>query len=348
MLDDRIPEEADEEYQQIIALLRQGLSEPQVEPASDQSQILARVREQLMRADDASSEIEEIQVQRQVQTRSQPVVNLPWHRSQITRTLRDLAAVLLVGVLVGAALLMFRSAAHSGATRPPIAATGPSASLSVGGMQASIHVVTPGSYFLGELVTIDVSVTNQTSRPVTLTGSNKPDLFCSSSALRVTISGEGLPTYTLPDIAVSCLQPLYTTTLAPGQTLNLHWLVPVTKSGDVTISMSRMSTSSEAPSVGGHWPSVTIHVSPQIPSYREISLRSQGTQVIVHAPPAAQEHLIYLESISCDQYGSGTRLNWSSLPTPVLSQPACPTPHKHWDYIVSAPGYAIVGGNRES
>jgi len=348
MLNDWIPEEGDEEYQQMITLLCRDLREPVVAPSLEQSQILARVRERLMRGDALASDMVENPVQRQVQSRSQPVRNSPLQRSRLARSLRELAAVLLLGMLVGAALLMFRSADHPGATRTPTAATGPSASSQVHGMQASIHVVTPGPYFLSELVSVDVSLANATGQPLTLQGSSKPDLFCSSSALGATVSGGSSPTYTLPELTVSCLQPLYITTLPRGQTLTLHLLLPVTRSGDVTISMSPLRNPSQAAPAGSHWPSVTIHVSLQVPSNRELSLESQGTQVIVHAPPAALPNLIYLESITCDQYGRGTRLDWSSLSAPVLSQPACPTPHKHWDYVVSAPGYAIVGGTRDS
>src|SRR5215469_4467163 len=121
MLNDWIPEEGDEEYQQIITLLRRDLREPVVAPSLEQSQILARVRERLMRGDALASDMVENPVQRQVQTRSQPVRNLPLQRSRFARSLRELAAVLLLGMLVGAALLMFRSADHPGATRTPTA-----------------------------------------------------------------------------------------------------------------------------------------------------------------------------------------------------------------------------------
>jgi hypothetical protein len=139
------------------------------------------------------------------------------------------------------------------------------------------------------------------------------------------------------------------TTVAPGQTLTLHYFLPVTRSGEVTITMGGMRDSRQASPLDGHWPSVSIDVGPQVPASRALSLQSQGAQVIVQGPLEAQAHLLYWESITCDKHvGGGSRLDWSPLPTFVLTQPACPTAHRHWAYIVSAPGYATVAGTRDS
>lgn len=102
--------------------------------------------------------------------------------------------------------------------------------------------------------------------------------------------------------------------------------------------------------LAGRWPSLHIYVKPQIPVNRAISLHEQGTQVIVQAPAAARTHLLYRETISCDGYPGMDEgiADWSSLSTTHLSQPACPTAHKHWVYIVSAPGYAIAAGKQDS
>jgi len=210
-------------------------------------------------------------------------------------------------------------------------------------------VVTPGPYFLRELVVVEVSLTNRTDRPVMLAGGKKPDIICSSSALSAQITAGSDPTYTLPTLPIACAQPMFMTTVAPGQTLTLDFFLPVTRSGVVTITMGGMPGIPNVSPLDGHWPSVSLRVDSRVPSNRVISLRSQGAQVNVHAPLAAQAQLLYLESITCDGYGGGgSRLNWSPLPTAVLSQPACPTAHKHWEYLVSAPGYAIVTGTRDS
>lgn len=351
MDDDTIPEEREEYNTQLIALLRRGLREPTAATSVEQSQIIARVQERLMRGDEAlATQAKEASARpRLFLAGSSPIPSMPTRRRRLTRIAWDLAAILVVGVLVGATLFMFRSTIRPTGVQPPTVSTGPTAVSQVDGLRASIHVVTPGPYFLSELVAVDVSLTNQTGRSVELDGSNRPDIGCYSSALSVQISAGSAPTFEMPKLSIPCAQPLFMTTLAPGETLTLHYFLPVTRSREVTIAMGGMRDSRRASPLDGHWPSVSIDVDPQVPANRAISLRSQGAQVIVQAPPEAQAHLLYWESISCDKYeGGGSRLNWSPLPTFVLSQPACPTAHRHWAYIVSAPGYATVGGTRDS
>ncbi len=350
MSDDRIPEERHEHYTQLIALLRRGLREPAVTSSLEQSRIIGRVQERLMRGDDSSPQVEALPAhQRPFQTRFLPILGVHFRRGHVARGARDLVAVLMVGILVGAILLTFRFVVQPSGGRPPTASTGPTAVSQVGGLRASIHVVTPGPYFLRELASVDVSLTNQTGQPFELAGGSKPDIACYSSALSTQITAGSAPTYALPQLAIGCAQPLFRTTVAPGQTLTLHYFLPVTRSGEVTITMGGMRGLPRVSPFDGHWPSVSVHVDPRVPSNRALSLRSQGAQIIVQAPTAARAHLLYLESISCDGYmGGGSRLDWSPLPTAVLSQPACPTGHKHWGYIVSAPGYAIASGTRDS
>ena len=348
MFDDMIPEEREERYKQLITLLRRGLREPVAISSPEQSQIIARVRERLTQADDLASRPEEMPVQQPGQTGFRPRARTSSQRGQMLRFMNGLAAVLVVGMLVGASLLLFRSSLHQNAARLPTDATGPTARTQANGMEASLHLVTTGPYFLSELLSVDVSLTNHTRMTVELLGRNKADSVCFSSALNAQITGGGAPTYTLPRLAVACLQPLYVTWLAPGQTLTIHYYLPVTKSGEVTITMGPMRVPHLASPLDGHWPSLRIHVDAQVPSNRLLSLHAQGAQVMIQAPPAARAHLLYRESITCDQYGDGSHADWTPLATTVLSQPVCPTAHKHWVYIVSAPGYAIVAGNRSS
>ena len=349
MFDDMIPEEREEQHKQLIALLRRGLREPVVISPPEQSQIIARVRERLTQADDLSPRLEEMPVQQPGQTRSRPKVRISSRRGRLPRFVNGLVAVLVVGMLAGASLLLFRPSLHQHAARPPVGSTGPTARTQVNGLQASIHLVTQGPYFLSELVSVDVSLTNHTHKTVELLGGNKPDDACFSSALSAQITGGSTPSYTLPRFDVACAQSLHVTLLAPGQTLTIHYYLPVTKSREVTITMGPMRAPPRVASpLDGHWPSLRIRVDAQVPSDRMLSLHAQGAQVIIQAPPAARAHLLYRESITCDQYVDGIHADWTPLATTVLSQPACPTPHKHWVYIVSAPGYAIVAGKRDS
>jgi len=349
MFDHMIPEEREERYKQLIALLRRGLREPVVISSPEQSQIIARVRERLTQVDDLSPRLEEMPVQQPGQTRSRPKMRISSRRGRLPRFANGLVAVLVAGILAGASLLLFRPSLHQHAAQPPTNSTGPTARAQVNGMEALLHLVTRGPYFLSELLSVDVSLTNHTHMTVELVGTNKADSLCFSSALSAQITGGSTPSYTLPGIVVACAQPLYVTWLAPGQTLTIHYYLPVTKSGEVTITMGPMRGPPRLASpLDGYWPSLRIHVDPQVPSNRMLSLHAQGTQVMIQAPPAARAHLLYRESITCDRYGDGSHADWTPLATTVLSQPACPTAHKHWEYIVSAPGYAIVTGKRDS
>jgi len=348
MFDDMIPEEREEQYKQLITLLRRGLREPAAISSPEQSEIIARVRKRLTQAEDLASRPEAMPVQQPGQTGSRPRARTSSQRGRMLRFVNGLAAVLVVSMLVGAALLLFRSSLHQRAARPPTDSTGPTVHTQANGMEASLHLVTTGPYFLSELLSADVSLTNHTRMTVELLGRNKADSVCFSSALNAQVTGGGAPTYTLPRLAVECAQPLYITGLAPGHTLTMHYYLPVTKSGEVTITMGPMRVPHLASPLDGHWPSLRIRVDAQVPSKRMLLLHAQGTQVMIQAPAAARTHLLYRESITCDQYGDGSHADWTPLATTVLSQPVCPTAHKHWVYIVSAPGYAIVAGKRDS
>jgi len=349
MFHDTIPEEREEQHKRLIVLLRRGLRDPAALSATEQFQIVERVRERLTQGNDHSSRLEKIPAQQSGQIGAGSMVRKSSRRGYLPRFVNGLVAVLVVGVIIGAALLLFRPSIHQNAAPPPPTdSTGPTARVQVNGLQATIHLVTPGSYFLSELVSVDVSLTNHTHVPFSLDGSSRPDISCFSSALSVQITGGSAPFYTLPILAIGCLQPLYLTTLVPGQTLTMHYYLPVTKSGEVTIVMGGMIGPYPVRPLDGHWPFLRVHVDTQVPANRALSLHNQGAQVIIQAPPAARNHLLYRETITCDQYIGGGPTDWSPLSTMTLSQPACPTAHKHWQYIVSAPGYSIVSGSRDS
>jgi hypothetical protein len=352
MLDDMIPEEGEEQYKKLIPLLRRGFRDPVTISSPESSQIIAQVRERLMQADYHSSENEKISVQQPGQiTTSGPLTSVrTQQKARIPRFINVLAAVLVVGLLIGTSLLLFRPHPHSPAATPIIASTGPTAHAQVNGLEASIHLVTPGPYFLSELLLVDLSLTNRKQTLLTLNGRNQPDNFCSSSVITALITGKDAPSYSFPSLDFVCNQPAFITELMSGHTLTLRQYLPVTKNGEVMITMGTTRYQPPDP-LNGHGPSLHIHVAPRVPSGRMISLHAQGAQgaqVMVQAPQAALAHLLYMQSITCDNYGGLGLFSWTSLTTTILSQPACPTAHKQWTYIVSAPGYPIVSGSQSS
>ena len=349
MENDLIPEEREEANQPLIALLHHGLREQESISSAEQAQIIARAQERLARAGSfASRSVADAAVQRPVQTGSRPIPRAPTRQRSLARFARDVAAVLLAGLLVGATLLVFHSATPRNIGQPSVATPGPTAQAQVNGLRATLHVLTPGPYFLGELVATDVTLTNQTEHTVQLDGSSKPDSVCSSSALSVQINSGSEPGFALPRLEIGCLSIRYMINLEPGRTLAMRYYLPVTKSGAVTIAMGGMPGPRQANPLDGHWPSVSIQVAPQAPADRILTLRNEGAQVTVQGPAAALAHLLYMESIACDKYGAGGPLIWTPLPASTLAQPACPAPHKHWIYMISAAGYAIAWGTHDS
>ncbi len=349
MENDLIPEEREEANQPLIALLRHSLRERESISSTEQAQIVARAQERLTRAGAfASRSVAGETFQRPAQIGSRPIPRAPTRLRGQARFARDMAAVLLAGLLVGATLLIFHAAAPRNTGQPSTATSGPTAQSQINGLSATLHVLTPGPYFLGELVATDVTLTNQTEHTVQLGGASRPDSVCSSSALSVQITSGSEPSFALPRLEIGCLSILYGTHLEPGRTLTMRYYLPVTKSGTVTIAMGGMPGPHQANPLDGHWPSVSIQVAPQAPADRIFTLRNEGAQVTVQGPTAALAHLLYMESMACDHYGAGGPLIWTPLPASTLAQPACPTPHKHWIYLIGAPGYALAWGTHDS
>src|SRR6266849_8913321 len=119
MFDDMIPEEREEQYKQLITLLRRGLREPVAISSPEQTQIIARVRERLTQADDLASRPEAMPVQQPGQTGSRPRARTSSQRARMLRFVNGLAAVLVFGLLVCASLLLFRSSLHKNGARLP-------------------------------------------------------------------------------------------------------------------------------------------------------------------------------------------------------------------------------------
>lgn len=344
MADDLLPEERED--QEMMTLLRRGLGGSV--PISDfrQPEMIADVRERLLRTDKLSSQV--LPVPGQITARR--IVSLPSRTRRRTRLLSGLVAVLVVGILGVTAFTLLRIPLHQNITSPLSAPTlpGPSATTQVNNLKASIHIVTPGPYFLSELLAVDVSLTNHTQASLTLDGSAKPHSpSCNQDALVAQMSGGSLPFYHLPSLPGSvCLDIGYMTRVTSNQTLTMRHYLPLTKSGTITITMRGQVSFPDI--LNEHGPSVQIHVAPQVPASRKLAVHEQGAQVSVQVPQAAHVQLFYQYSIYCDNYaGDGSDI-WSPLPGATLSQPNCPTPHPHWNYIVSAPGYSIVSGSQSS
>jgi hypothetical protein len=231
-----------------------------------------------------------------------------------------------------------------------------------------IMQVTPGPYFLGELLVANLILTNDSLTSATLQGSVQGTLVGScGGAINLEATGGTAPHYRLPaDTLVIPRCYLGTATLIPGATITLHEFVPLASSGKVTLrpesEVLPIAASPNGEQSGnwiprtpiGHWPSLTISVAPTIPVDRRISLSAEGTEVQISAPLAARSHLYYTDTIACisdSGEGYGSFIFWKSISTTTVQEPECnpPTdPNVRWSYAVSAPGYAIASGQMGS
>jgi hypothetical protein len=110
----------------------------------------------------------------------------------------------------------------------------------------------------------------------------------------------------------------------------------------------RITTNGKSP-LDGHWPTINVHVSPQVPANRKLFLLQAGKQVQILPP--ARAHLYDIFSVSCDAFQEGTvetgNFAWEHLSSALLKEPDCGdygNQNIHWYYAVDAPGYAIVAG----
>jgi hypothetical protein len=263
------------------------------------------------------------------------------------------ASVLVVALLVIASLLLFRHYSTAIVSNIP---TGNHAGFpvgtpvvshtNVGGLETTFSI-TPGPYFLSELLAVDITLTNHSQKDIMLGGST--GINTCNGAFSVAITRGEEPHYDLPgnNFMMSC--PPGMTALDLKKSLTVHGYIPLTKSGAVAVTtevrvaiatrdQNGVTNISGNSSLDGR---VAITVSPQIPSDRLISLQTQGNDVIVNAPAAVRPHLVYFYTVSC-AHGSGTNDGWDPLKSTTLHEPYCDDFLRHWIYAVSAPGYAIA------
>ncbi len=277
----------------------------------------------------------------------------PYHRRRRWNTF---ASVLVISLLVITSLLLFRhystAIVSSIPTGKPIGmpiSTPILADTEVNGLKTTLSI-TPGPYFLSELLSVDITLTNHSQHNIMLGGA--PAINTCNGAFNVTITGGQEPHYDLPgnNFMMSC--PPGMSRLDIKKSLSTHGYIPLTRSGAVTMTIeARVFTITQnqngtvnaqgSSPLDEHWPTIAIPVAPQIPSDRLLSLQAQGNNVIVNAPDIIRPHLVYFYTVNCS-HGSGTNDGWDPLKVAILQEPYCDDPIRHWIYAVSTPGYAIA------
>ena len=285
-----------------------------------------------------------------------------------------LAAVLVVVALIGSALLLFGpwspSRQNHVGSGPPIGPVGAPVKIlerTYDGFERSFKI-TPGPYFLGELLEVDLSITNHTHTDYWLTPEGFP-----CSLLRVMIFGGGSPRATdvqrswngLPKLLEcnwpwSASQSPMVAQLAANQTTTIKQYVQLTSSGHITLvamdNLRRTTNQSGRNSTPdtGTMISLPLFVSPLVPPDRQLSVKDQKTLVVISGPPAVSGQLIGEWETVCTQSGRGVVGPGSiSGVTTVATPSTCILrvtilkvfdTRLWWAYVVGAPGYALVSG----
>ncbi|HEY7419053.1 MAG TPA: hypothetical protein VH593_27980 [Ktedonobacteraceae bacterium] len=358
-LDDFLPDET--HHPELITSLRQTHRHPEPITASEREEIIARARKRL------SSRISGTAAQDEAASRplagvtdsSLPPASIPVRmarRARRIRVLNTIAAILMVGVIIGASLVLFNRHEASSLSAP-LNSQGKDVTVtsSAGGFEMTMRL-TGGPYFLSEMLAVDISLTNHTDKAVHV-GYPFEGYTCgysSSADTGVQIVGGSKPQYTLPlSTDHSCPPPLQGhAVLNPGQTLSVARYLPLTLSGQMTLIEKTQFYQSggannfpepTASPLDNHWPSLHITVSPSIPVNRTLSLQRTNTQVTVLAPSGKQ--LVYMYTISCPSVGGGN-FTWEPISTTTIKpyDDYCRRVQVDWTFAFAVPGYAILTG----
>jgi hypothetical protein len=368
MIDDLLPEEQEGQQQELLALLQHSYRKPAALTAEEQQQAIARVRGRFLAT---SLQTEEDGVLQQAgiadSTPLKPVVT-PRHRRRIVNLLNGLAAVLVVGAIIVTSLALFTHHAASPGGMPapkptwtviysdlPVVATS-----SANGLDMTL-AMTPGPYFLSELLAVGISLTNHSSKTY-LVGIPFVKSSCGYET-GLSLNGGEKPYFTiLIPIDHSCPEDSRAVTLQPGKTLSALEYFPLMVSGHVALQAYAEffdnSDNSQPPFPRPAsnppfktWPTARFDVSAKIPDGRALSFKRQGIHVTVSLPSQAQFPLIYLYGVSCDDFNNdggstGTgNYGWYPIAGNQVTQPACPGKNVQWSFALGLPGYAIVVGD---
>lgn len=350
--DDLLPEEQEERHRELITLLRQAIHQSLTSIANAQEQAIQRVGEKLIQMENKATPSEEKLAGRrymeELRLQEHEFVERSRRRKQqVIHPINTLVALLVVSMLVGGAIVLFTNLSQSRTAGPvgrPVIAHA-----EIDGLEMSMSV-TPGPYFLSELISADMSITNHTNTTFML-GGVQETTPC-GPALSLSQTGGESPHYTIPlhgDFAIFCPHIPYATPFKPGQTITIQQYAPLTSSGHATLTATARWAKTESTNfsipLDEHELSLPIQVASYIPLDRLIQLHPKGSQVLIDAPSSV--HLVYGFIETCDGNSTGS-IVWEPISTHVLSTPGnltgCPTNDMRWQYAVSAAGYAIAAG----
>lgn len=370
--DDLLPEEHDAQHHYIVRALSHSYVPSLPLSADEQADSVARVRERLLANQPAPSPGEE-QGEQQAgiadSTPLHPVAPAGFKpRRRFISFINGLAAVLVIGALLGASVLLFTRHSLPGVATPALP-TGNNqgltiiASSTVDGLTMTL-AITPGPYFLSEMLEVKVTLVNNSTKN-TYPGSPFSGSRACGYYPGVEINYSGNPEFNIP-IAFdhSCpFSPDRPLTLKPGQSTSITRYAPLQKSGELTItvpadfytgpgSQQLFPGPTSVPNPFGSQGLVArIQVAKTIPANLKIPFTVKGYYATVEAPKSAKGPLLYAYSIGCQDYnndGGSTwsgNFGWDTLTNATIRRPGCPGKNLQWFFAFAIPGYAVAVGN---
>jgi hypothetical protein len=272
--------------------------------------------------------------------------------------------LLLVIVLVSSTWLFFyhsSSPTSTLGTSAAIGAVGPATTVTAqkNGIEESMQI-TPGPYFLSELLEVRLTLTNHNKTSFEVQGvlANDP---C-TGALGVAVTGGSKPQYLMPINSAFMSCPFIMSSLNPGQTVSILQDFPLTMSGPMTLAFSlrfmhlsknkqdNQNTYTNFDPLGGHAPALRIVVAPKVPMDRVLSLQWIGPLVNVNA--SADAHANFRYYYTCRNFvaidGGFTATGnfiWQSFTQSFLNLPMCSGLVSQWQFSVGAPGFSVANGS---
>ena len=270
-------------------------------------------------------------------------------------------SLLVMTSLLLTLLLLPHSVTPVGSTIPigkpigPLVGTPVLAQTEGNGLETTLSI-TPGPYFLSELLSVDITLTNTSKHSIQLEGGAA--INTCNGAFNVMVTGGQEPHYDVPVTPITMSCPPSTGALDAKKSLSAHGYIAITRSGKATVAMDARASILTLNSDGTvnyqgsrplaeRWPTIAIQVAPQVPSNRFLSLQVQGNTVIVNAPDSVRPSLVYYYTVSCI-HGDGTNAGWDTLKVNILHEPYCDDAIRHWDYAVGASGYAVAAVSMNS
>jgi len=203
----------------------------------------------------------------------------------------------------------------------------------------------PSPYFLGELLPITATITNQSGAAITVTG---PPTNSGCAGTWVVASGGSPPSYALPLLPISC-PGSGGESLARGTSLVGRFVVPLTMSGAVTLTLQEhvARDGRGRPFFVGRAPRVPIRVLSVAPSDRVLHLIPAGHALAVTVVGGPVPPLLVIHQVVWGNHaGFSSSVTWRAVAGTRIGAPSSLIAGKHetWRVLAGAAGYRIAIG----